>query len=446
MSNIMIFMFVVIGTVGAISALVYFLASKSESKKKYFVASILVFFVILVFILPTLIFTKILTIWELFSYASDSLNRYLGISIWLNRAIVVAALVPLLTAMKYAFSFNNLKRKVGYAAIVTYACGFFVLMHFGTKDMLFTHDTGEAQKWISIAPNGEVRMYDSPGFDMVTGKPLDSLTPELAQQIELLRQFDMENFDATKAYFHPGTGVPLKWYSEDEDSTIVIHDQGGYSAGSGQKLRPLTAEIISRIKEQLHKREVSAKIELDSMDAIANAAEKARQLLESQQKYLIMGNALFGKEERIALTVVENGSDIGWSNIDRGVQELLSQAMVSKGFGVASNPFKKQFFADGKLMELVSGNGDFLTYLRPRQIADIFLIATVASSISESKQLKGTKTCRFKINATAYDSSGRLISQGAFSATGLGFDEESARKKAIRAVAADVIDMIKAIK
>lgn len=221
--------------------------------------------------------------------------------------------------------------------------------------------------------------------------------------------------------------------------------QGTIDTPMGQKLTPVTPEVIHKQEEQKTERKLRGQVAQDSSSAVADRAERAQQLLQLQQKYLVMSNAKSGQSTRIALTLVESGSDFGWTSIDQGAQDIVSGSLTKEGFGVTSGHFRKPFFADGKLEELVSGNGEILARLRPDEIADIFLVGTVTSSISESKQLKETKTCKLRIAATAYDPSGRMIAKDVFSVTELGFDDVTVRENAIKKTVPKVLEMLKAI-
>ena len=90
---------IVIAGVGILMAK---LLKNSKNKGKYITAVLLVLLILFLFILPSLLLTQALTVWQVFSYGVSQLN-YIGIPIWFARAIVIVLIFPFLWAASRVF-------------------------------------------------------------------------------------------------------------------------------------------------------------------------------------------------------------------------------------------------------------------------------------------------------------------------------------------------------
>ncbi len=438
----MALLLVVLALSAGISSTKYLLQKNPKQKKTYRTLTGLILLALLAAVLQSVIFSRLLTIIELLKYVSDGLHNYLGISIWINRAVIVATLIPLLIAAKHTFSSNRTKRTVGYGLIVGYICIYFTLMHFATKDLLFTHDSGEAQKWVSITADGEVRVYNSPGYDVFSGTILKKMTPELAQQIRFLQQNDMTDFDISNAYFHPITGDTLKWYSIDDGGSILIHDHAGFDTQTGQQLKSVTLDILGQLKQQEKAKQVRFEVVRDSLARTLAESEKEQQLRQLRKRYIVAGNSCAETVSRIALSVVNEGTNAQWIGVDRFTQGILIQNLKNDDCDIITDLFKRPFFDDGKMAQLIRGNGEVLSQLNLEKIADVFVAIEIEKAISEPSQLQGTKTCQIKMNVHTFDHNGRQISHTVLTCSGLGFTELSAHEKAVEKAASQLRDVL----
>src|SRR5215472_5439446 len=224
----------------------------------------------------------------------DNISQRSGLSVFLVEGVVIIVTIPFFWAVgkftKNIWGLFNLgwdstapyKNKYGII-IVLYIAVYFLAMYgasFNAYEYKFCADTPEGI-WTS----------DSPGKDPVYGIEAQkcSRTQRLAlregtghlrppREVSIA---DAENYE----WFDPVTGQPRVWYSAVSDHGFRFFDGRGVDPHSSQELKPVSAEIVDRVR-RLQASQVASRKEAQrevaeaqrKKDAIAQQAQRESQI------------------------------------------------------------------------------------------------------------------------------------------------------------------------
>lgn len=68
----------------------------------------------------------------------------------------------------------------------------------------------------------------------------------------------LATMNQTTSYFDKETGAPTNWYEVLPDSSVVVHNEPGYSTTTGNKLKPINEEAASIIFKQKNSSAISS--------------------------------------------------------------------------------------------------------------------------------------------------------------------------------------------
>lgn len=456
MFKLMVFFLVLFVLVVVTSVILFFLLRRSPSRNKYVLAGALLLFVILVFILPSLFFTKLLTFWELFSYASEILNSHIGLSIWLNRAIVVFAIFPLLWALREIFSFDRKRRRVGYIMVASYACAYFLMMYFATTNVYFRHDTGGAQKWVYISHTGEVREYDSDGYDVITGEPLQGMTHELYDQIKLARKLQVQDYDLSGVFFHPATGKAIKYYTIDGDGQILVHDEGGFDTYTGQPLRPITREIVSQflrqedsiVQAEMAAEQEQARIEQEERREAQEWQTRANRLHEQSSlraKYLTNAIGMFENESDVAIVYTGRTNSVLSSQLSQ-LDAHLRNRLNNANYNVVESPFKGIWVTDGFADSLLHHNNSVFDKMNISRTAGLVVIIDIDDLETTKASFGDLYEKKLSARIVGVEFSGGIVFDNTILVGGVGKDNDQMIMQGITEISKKLSEVFQPVK
>jgi hypothetical protein len=173
---------------------------------------------------------------------------------------------------------------LGIAFVVLFAlAAVFYSPRLGS-DECFNQQTGTPMKWYVEAPNGDVTIFDSGGFDIVTGAEKQPVTPEIctrfAKQKTKSRPRRITANVRDIEFFDPNGGRVRVWYSKAADGSYELFDSRGFNPTTSEPLLPVTKEIVAVMMadeaEQARRRTVAAEVQARE-DALREKAEQAAQ-------------------------------------------------------------------------------------------------------------------------------------------------------------------------
>lgn len=203
---------------------------------------------------------------SVYDYATFQIVDASGCSIWLARAVVLIAIIPLwyfslriLARPRIYIPFYRNDPKVARSrdrALIVFAiyCAlFFIVMYGATRNTNFSHQSNEVRKWINERTG---QTFDSPGLDPRTGEKLIPITTELAIQMEKrtmnvvprLLKISFIDGEPSIKMFDPVSGKPLVWFSRGDHGTLRFFDADGFDPATNEKLRPITRDIIAEAR------------------------------------------------------------------------------------------------------------------------------------------------------------------------------------------------------
>ncbi len=189
----------------------------------------------------------------------NNLANRSGLSIFLVRAIVIIATIPFFWAVgKFTRNIWGLLN-LGWDSMALYKdkWGLVIVGYVGLYFFAMYWASTEAYAYKYCADTREgIWTSDSPGKDPVYGIELKSCS---LPQIEALRvkngnlrpPRELLINDAEKyEWFDPVTGQPRVWYSSGSNYSYRFFDSRGIDPHNSQTLKPVTAEIVERIRRQ----------------------------------------------------------------------------------------------------------------------------------------------------------------------------------------------------
>jgi hypothetical protein len=155
------------------------------------------------------------------------------------------------------------------------------------SDECFNQRTGPI-KWYVEEPSGDVTIFNSGGFDIVTGTEKQPVTPEIcasfAKQENKGRPRRITANVHDIEFFDPSSGRTRVWYSRGADGGYELFDSRGSNPITSEPLLPVTktivAEMIAEEAEQARKRTEAAEAQ-EREDALLEKAGPANQTQEN---------------------------------------------------------------------------------------------------------------------------------------------------------------------
>jgi hypothetical protein len=173
-----------------------------------------------------------------------------------------------------AWRFDNRQLAVAFGCWVL-VYGHVPLMHaLLGSDACFNQRTGAPLKWYVEESDGHVVLFDSAGFDSVTGAEKRPVTPEICGTFATQKANNRPRKITTNVrnleFFYPTTGRARVWYSKSADGSYELFDARGFNPATSEPLLPVTKEIVADILDRASK-EAEARREAEDAEATKRA-------------------------------------------------------------------------------------------------------------------------------------------------------------------------------
>jgi hypothetical protein len=407
-------------TAGILSAfgLIWLLEIYLDPEHRWHVAlekTIRIAFVLGLFVLMVLPFALVadkVTLWQLDDLFVKWLEPKLPWNRYLIQSLVLVLLLPFLYAARLSlFSRNREKRRLGTMLLISIAVGFNLMLYFVTQNIAF-------DKWYWIE-NNRIVIYDRPGLDPQTGRPLQKVTPVIAQIYEnQKRGIKITRVDPGSAdWFSSIDGEPTLWFDRLPGGELALYNQPGNDPHTGDSLSPVTKDLysswIAARKENKHPEYPGRVQSVDPMIAF--------------RKTLIAGS---GKGEPGVLLLRHAGAD------QEGT-EAMSRCLA----GVNTTALQTEALErHGYAARLLEGDEEFLR----EGISYTRLMSLVVADVSVQCGKKGSLdadllTCDVAANAHKYDRHGAPAGSVLARGTGAGFSQTDALELAAKRASAELV-------
>lgn len=212
-----------------------------ELLKGSFVALVSIF-------LAVLLFTggNVLMFWSIFSWVQGSIHVITGLDVQLSNifAALTLAVIVMFPFVRTLLAFTPIpqERKHVYRSLVFLGIAvFFGLTYWASRSTYFDPETGQPVKYYSQLPSGEYRFYSEPGYDPLTGDTLQEVTPEVSMRSSGLWKESNSPFD-------PETGEAIQYYSQLPNGEYRFYLKPGFESLTGEPLQKVTREVILKSK------------------------------------------------------------------------------------------------------------------------------------------------------------------------------------------------------
>ncbi len=224
----------------------------TEEKHQY--RKIVIILLSIVAILLIINLLKFGTIASIFLIYHLVLSKFSGLG--LHEQLIRVLSIPMAFAIWYVItkltiSWNKKKRLIGYVSLAAILTAHAAVLFIITKDDYFRRISGESAKYYTINPiTGDIQLFDQPIYNEF-GNKAKPVTREIVQEIEARKMHPNAeiSFEEIITFFDRITGEPLIYYSVDQYSIYHFYINDGYSPTDGQKLKPVTQEVLTSLKK-----------------------------------------------------------------------------------------------------------------------------------------------------------------------------------------------------
>jgi hypothetical protein len=182
------------------------------------------------------------------SWLTNYLTDKTGLNLWLAKGLTALLIIPLIYISAMAFSWKKRKRKIGIVLLCATTAIICFGLFFITQDVYFSPKNGLANKWYIVTLQGEYKFSSTPGFDPISGKKYEAVTPQVMEEYNLQKQSAIYSALPEDQYFDKKTGQPVKWYAILPDKSIEFFPSPGVHPKYGTKLKPATKEIVMKLE------------------------------------------------------------------------------------------------------------------------------------------------------------------------------------------------------
>lgn len=284
------------------------------------------------------------------------------------------------------------------------------LLH-GLLDANFNQQSGKAQKYYIVKPNGDIATSDSEGFDGDLGIPKRLLTPDVARIIrrqELgLHARPVTGDVRTLAFFDTITGKPRVWYSRRPDGGYDLFDAEGFAPGSGVLLQSVSQNVVEAIQayaaaEQERARADEKKRALEAQAKAKEADERSKiAAREEMIRQLVVLFVPTGYTPGAVIVGVKPEQPTDQSSRE-AVQEVMLQLSANlRARGFSANALAERVYGSPYFDSIMSGDYGPLydTGLAKRMRAAIFTL--VSAQCQAATSISGVMSCtvnsRFRV-------------------------------------------------
>jgi hypothetical protein len=235
--------------------------STSDGKRRTIAICILVVAAIIGIVLPLIFLYKTLNVFRLYQEVESAFTNVVGINRYLVNGVLLLLFLPYALLVSWLVSLRSYRRKIARGAILVYLAAFNLSMYFLTKDIIARHDTGELVKWYAMTPAGcqyfDSPGFD-PKYGIKL-QPLTREARIECDAISKGKACPLSGTDAE--YFNPITGEPNYYYQRNDEGELRLYNGPGFDPRTGQKLLPVTSAIVELFETQQRLAELARQTE-----------------------------------------------------------------------------------------------------------------------------------------------------------------------------------------
>jgi hypothetical protein len=362
-----------------------------------------------------------------FLYVAEKVEHGLGLDRNLARAVAAVMWLPLVYFFGLAiWPFGKRRRYLGLAGLSAYVAAYSLLAYLAHQQVFFDKD-GRPLRYYALTQDGYV-FADKEGIEPTWGVPLRPVTREVIAAWKRSGR-DLScygSLDEIKGpLFDSGSGDPLYWHAGESKGDHRICTGPGHHPTTGEKLMPMTPEMVGKIRKSKETSKRAARI-AEASESQRQADEKRSQV-EAAWRRARIDESTLGRLDRpsgaLLLIAVKEGPLPGF-------EMDLSQKLASNGVRALTGVLKSASLEDEELRGLSAGDRTLLNRLGLDRIQGRILAGRVELSDPKRGAFEGL----LKVDAQAEIGLGSLsggpIGREVFGAVGTGYDKTSANEMA----------------
>jgi hypothetical protein len=320
----------------------------------------------------------------------------------------------------------------------------------------FDSITGAPKMWYHLDNEGNIELFNRPGFHPVYLDELKPVNKEIISSIkdELLKKqkleeeqnrmlnaeeperiTDSENIN----FFDPVSGKSTVWYYINKNGNYEFFDQPGFHPVYQDELKPVTKDIISRYLDKKNKDE----IERQAQEAKRREEEKLEKEAKKEKAQRLLNKALIETNLNNIATNTPERTEVAFLIVDFEENELFTDKIISdlwskkelENVFITADLFKSHFIEHGNFNSLYGGNLSIIDEFSLIEKVDYLVFGKANPSFSKEKKLKDLISCTLKLELKVFSTKNPTVISGKnFISTGIGLDNDKAVDNAIKKV------------
>lgn len=233
---------------------------------------IIVTTIVIVVLIASLIFVpfEIGVIKEAYTYVSNEIVGVTGMSKYLVQGLVLLLLTPLLWIIPVLIKRKHKYNKLAWVSIIGYISLFFVSLFFFSQRIYFRHDNNKEALKWYAITPEGVKYYDTPGIDPIYGTKLRPVTPEVINRLKLLNNGDFKMIDPEKSRLFD----PI---TGETQAWYYYSGKNGYEFYDKPGFHPMTGDPLLPVSKDVYEAWLKTKAEARAKEEAAKSEAKAKE-------------------------------------------------------------------------------------------------------------------------------------------------------------------------
>jgi predicted lipoprotein with Yx(FWY)xxD motif len=205
------------------------------------------------FLIPTLIATSYVSLWHVYHSYVNTVSNLTGLNTYLTTAAAVLLFVPFLIGVRRTLSWRSERRHAGVAILLGLFFLYNLALFVGTRNAYFSLK-GETLKWYALTPDGVQlydRAGVDPKYGIELKPVTKDIVRQL--DLMRKGEFKPID-PSTATLFNPITGAPQAWFYRSPEGEIEVYDKPGFHPRTGTPLQPWMPKMSREWKKAGDKR------------------------------------------------------------------------------------------------------------------------------------------------------------------------------------------------
>ncbi len=243
-----------------------------------------------------------------------------------------------------------------------------------------------------------------------------------------------EDLKKGKSVFFDSKGRPRVWYYKTKEGVFELFDNKGAHPIYKEKLRPIDANVVNEIENQL-RADFERKIQEEQRKK-EEAERLARQQAE-QQREAFLNNYLLSRSfinrpdsQEVAVLVIDEDN-----RVNHDITQKIASLLKTKRFNITSSLFSGNFVSDGMFERIFKGSAGDVNSLELPKHSDYIILGKKFVNFTENPDLLNVLTAHVFIEIHVVSTrTGTVADSFNVSEVGAGFSKPNAESIAMERI------------